>query len=89
MYEGLPEKPDTFTMDEVAEKAPTAHLVGKNPNFFTKDQGASFMGMPTDGRASSALPRRAERRLTRSLLRAEYSMNSTGETGGKCPMGFA
>ncbi|BGP05978.1 hypothetical protein JCM10049v2_001797 [Rhodotorula toruloides] len=31
VYEGLPEKPKTFAMDEVAEASKTAHLVGKNP----------------------------------------------------------
>ncbi|GAA6051875.1 hypothetical protein JCM3770_005515 [Rhodotorula araucariae] len=52
VYEGLPEKPTTFTMDEVADKSQTAHLVGRNPNFFTKDSGASFMGMPIGGQYS-------------------------------------
>ncbi|KPV75803.1 uncharacterized protein RHOBADRAFT_52828 [Rhodotorula graminis WP1] len=52
VYEGLPEKPTTFTMDEVADKSKTAHLVGKNPNFLTADQGRSFMGMPIGGQYS-------------------------------------
>uniref|UniRef100_A0A0K3CG83 BY PROTMAP: gi/751835684/emb/CEL54483.1/ catalase [Rhizoctonia solani AG-1 IB] n=1 Tax=Rhodotorula toruloides TaxID=5286 RepID=A0A0K3CG83_RHOTO len=45
VYEGLPEKPKTFAMDEVAEASKTAHLVGKNPQFQLKNAGAGFMGM--------------------------------------------
>ncbi|BGP30006.1 hypothetical protein JCM10296v2_001758 [Rhodotorula toruloides] len=45
VYKGLPEKPKTFTMDEVAEASKTAHLDGKNPQFQLKNAGAQFMGM--------------------------------------------
>lgn len=86
VYEGLPEKPTTFTMDEVADKSKTAHLVGKNPNFLTADQGRSFMGMPIGGRACHLFPSFlasiTDRSSTLCRARAEYSM-------GKCPAGFA
>lgn len=45
VYEGLPVKPKTFTLQDVAEKAPTAHLVGVNPSFQLENLGTNFMGM--------------------------------------------
>jgi hypothetical protein len=41
----LPEKKKA-DMSAVQEKAKTAHLVHKDPNFQPADKGKSFMGMP-------------------------------------------
>jgi hypothetical protein len=45
VYEGLPTKPDSFTLEEVAAKAPEAHLVGVEPQFQLENIGSEFMGM--------------------------------------------
>lgn len=55
IYEGLPaDKRQGYTMDEVAEGAKKAHLVGKNLSFKHKS-GRSFMGMPVPEEAVSAM----------------------------------
>jgi len=41
-----PNKQEGFTMEEVAEASKTAHMVNKDPNFFSPDKNSSFMGMP-------------------------------------------
>jgi hypothetical protein len=46
---------DGYTLEEITEKAKTAHLVGKNPNFFTGGKGAQFMGMPVPDSTRQAL----------------------------------
>ncbi|KAF8749952.1 Catalase R [Rhizoctonia solani] len=45
IYDLLPEH-SGYTLEEIAEGAKSAHLVGKNPQFFSAGKGASFMGMP-------------------------------------------
>jgi catalase len=45
IYDLLPTH-EGYTIEELAEKAKTAHLVGKNPQFVTQGKGVSFMGMP-------------------------------------------
>jgi catalase len=35
-----------YTIEEIKERAKTAHMVGKNPDFISKGKGLSFMGMP-------------------------------------------
>jgi catalase len=45
IYDLLPAH-EGYTLEEVAEKAKTAHLVQKNPDFITAGTGATFMGMP-------------------------------------------
>jgi catalase len=36
---------DGYTLNEIAEKAKTAHMVNKNPQFMSKGKGLTFMGM--------------------------------------------
>ncbi|CAE6479979.1 unnamed protein product [Rhizoctonia solani] len=45
IYDLLPEHKG-YTFEDIAEGAKSAHLVGKNPQFFSAGKGASFMGMP-------------------------------------------
>lgn len=51
IYDLLPaDKRQGYEMSEVAEKSKTAHLVGKNLDFKSKD-GRSFMGMSIPSQA--------------------------------------
>ncbi|CED83116.1 catalase [Phaffia rhodozyma] len=54
VYDAMPadKKGHGYSMDEVAEKSETAHLVGLNPQFTMADTGASFMGMPISSRTA-------------------------------------
>lgn len=48
IYDLLPEH-DGYTIDEIAEASETAHLVGKDPSFYSpnkNDPSRNFMGMP-------------------------------------------
>jgi catalase len=45
IYNLLPSH-EGYTLEGIAEKAKTAHLVGKNPEFMTEGKGVTFMGMP-------------------------------------------
>ncbi|QRV89324.1 catalase [Ceratobasidium sp. AG-Ba] len=45
IYDLLPAH-DGYTLEEIKEQSKEAHLVGKNPRFFSVSKGANFMGMP-------------------------------------------
>jgi catalase len=45
IYDLLPEHKGN-TLEDIAEGAKKAHLVSKNPQFFSAGKGANFMGMP-------------------------------------------
>jgi len=44
----LPEskKKSEVKMDEIAEASKEAHMVNKDPSFYSADKGKTFMGMP-------------------------------------------
>jgi len=45
IFDLLPEH-DGYTLEEIAEASKTAHMVGKDPSFFSDDKTRNFMGMP-------------------------------------------
>jgi catalase len=45
IYDLLPEH-NGYTLENISEGAKNAHLVSKNPQFFSAGKGANFMGMP-------------------------------------------
>lgn len=50
IYDLLPEHKEGYTLEEIAEASKTAHLVNKDPSFYSPDKGnRSFMGMPYKG----------------------------------------
>lgn len=43
IFDLLPEHKDGYTLQEIAEDSKTAHLVNKDPSFWSPDKGSSFV----------------------------------------------